>query len=91
MAERSDITVDWGVFSRSSPRIITVGAPSTSLILQDLVDTIRSNTLGETPLDQIDDDALLGKNNITCARCITCCGDNRRCGACIGNIGYQVQ
>ena len=60
MAERSDISIDWGVFSRSSPRIIEVDSPSQALKIQDLVDTIRSNTYGETPLDQIDDDALLG-------------------------------
>ena len=60
MAERSDITIDWGVFSRSSPRIIEVDSPSQALKIQDLVDTIRSNTYGETPIDQIDDDALLG-------------------------------
>lgn len=37
MAVRNDITVDWA----SSPRVITVAAPSTELVLQDLVDTLR--------------------------------------------------
>lgn len=37
MAERSDITVEWG----RSPRIIMVKAPSTTLVMQDLVDTCR--------------------------------------------------
>ena len=61
MAERSDISVDWGVLSRSSPRIVEIGSPSTALVIQDLVDTIRSNTLaaGEVTLDNLDDDALL--------------------------------
>ena len=63
MAERADITVDWGIFSRSSPRVIEVGAPSTNLILQDFVDTLRSNTLaaGEPDLDNLDDDAILSQ------------------------------
>lgn len=38
MVVRSDITIDWS----QSPRIITVLAPSTSLTIQDLVDTCRS-------------------------------------------------
>lgn len=37
MAFRSDLTFDW----ESSPRVITVLAPSTTLNLQDLVDTCR--------------------------------------------------
>lgn len=63
MAERADITVDWGIFSRSSPRVIEVGSPSTTLILQDFVDTLRSNTLpaGEPDLDNLDDDAILSQ------------------------------
>lgn len=63
MSERSDITVDWGIFSRSSPRIIEVGLPSTQLIIQDLVDTLRSNTLpageADDTLDNMDDDLIL--------------------------------
>jgi len=35
---RSDVTVDW----QASPRIITVAAPSTTITIQDLVDTLRS-------------------------------------------------
>jgi hypothetical protein len=60
MAERADITVDWGIFSRSSPRVIEIGSPSTNLIIQDFVDTIRSNSLdaGEPDLDNLDDDAM---------------------------------
>jgi hypothetical protein len=38
MAIRPDITVDFS----SSPRIITIAAPSTTIILQDLYDTLRS-------------------------------------------------
>lgn len=37
MTTRTDITVDWA----SSPRVITVLAPSTELTVQDLVDTAR--------------------------------------------------
>lgn len=37
MVVRSDITVDWS----KSPRIVTVAAPSTEVILQDLHDTLR--------------------------------------------------
>lgn len=37
MTVRTDITIDW----TTSPRIITVAAPSTELLLQDLVDTLR--------------------------------------------------
>ena len=63
MAERSDITTDWGVFDRTSPRLITVGSPSTALVIQDLVDTLRSNTLpageADDSLDNMDDDFIL--------------------------------
>ena len=37
MAFRSDVIVDWS----QSPRIITILAPSTEIIIQDLVDTLR--------------------------------------------------
>lgn len=37
MTVRNDISVDWA----SSPRIITVDAPSTEITIQDLVDTLR--------------------------------------------------
>ena len=63
MAERSDITVDWGIFDRTSPRLVTVGSPSTALVIQDLVDTLRSNTLpageADDSLDNMDDDLIL--------------------------------
>ena len=53
--------MDWGIFSRSSPRIVQVGSPSTELVIQDLVDTLRSNTLpaGEALLENLDDDKIL--------------------------------
>lgn len=38
MTIRTDLTIDWV----SSPRIITVAAPSTEIIMQDLHDTLRS-------------------------------------------------
>jgi hypothetical protein len=63
MTERSDISVDWGIFDRTSPRIIEVASPSTALILQDFVDTMRSNTLGESFIEELDDDAILGDNS----------------------------
>jgi hypothetical protein len=63
MTERSDISVDWGIFDRTSPRIIEVASPSTTLILQDFVDTMRSNTLGESFIEELDDDAILGDNS----------------------------
>lgn len=66
MTERSDVTVDWG----KSPRIITVAAPSTTITVQDLIDTLRSNTLqageADDSLDNMDDDFILdaeGKAN----------------------------
>jgi hypothetical protein len=61
MAERSDISVDWGIITdRSSPRIIEVASPSTLLLIQDLIDSVRSNTLasGEPDLDNLDDDPI---------------------------------
>ncbi len=39
MAIRSDITIDW----ESSPRVITVAAPSVEITIQDLVDTCRDH------------------------------------------------
>jgi len=63
MTERADITVDWGVFSRISPRIIEVSPPSAALAVQDLVDTLRSNTLpageADDSLENLDDDKIL--------------------------------
>ena len=38
MTVRSDVTIDW----TTSPRIITVAAPSTAITVQDLSDTIRA-------------------------------------------------
>jgi len=49
---RSDITVDWS----QSPRIIEVAAPSTSLIVQDLYDTLRS--LADDPAAMDDDEIV---------------------------------
>lgn len=63
MTERSDISVDWGAFDRTSPRVIEIASPSTTLILQDFVDTMRSNTLGESFIEELDDDAVLGDNS----------------------------
>ena len=59
MAERSDITVDWG----KSPRIAEVALPSTELAAQDLHDTFKSDTLqaseADDSLDNMDDDPLI--------------------------------
>lgn len=38
MTVRTDVTIEWG----TSPRIITVAAPSTNIAIQDLVDTCRT-------------------------------------------------
>ena len=60
MTVRTDITVDWA----SSPRIITVAAPSVELTMQDLVDTCRTI---EANLWNLDDEHLLdaaGKENL---------------------------
>jgi len=46
MAIRSDISIEWSV----SPRIVEVAAPSTSLTIQDLYDTLRS--LGVEAIDE---------------------------------------
>jgi hypothetical protein len=61
MTERADVTVMWGVFSRTSPRIVEVDLPSLELLVQDMVDTLRSNTLigGESNLQNIDKDFIL--------------------------------
>lgn len=67
MAERSDITVDWGI----SPRLIEVALPSTEVIAQDLHDTLKSNTLqageADDSLENMDDDPIIdsaGKENL---------------------------
>ncbi len=52
MAHRDDISVDWTI----SPRLITVAAPSTELVLQDLVDTLREL---EASLLSLDDARLI--------------------------------
>lgn len=65
MAERADITVDWG----QSPRIITVAAPSVALDAQDLVDTLRSNTLpageADNSLENLDSDFIVDADGKT--------------------------
>lgn len=59
MTERSDINTDWAL----DPRLIEVEEPSVALLLQDLVDTLRSNTLqpgeADDSLDNMDDDFIL--------------------------------
>lgn len=52
MAFRSDITVNWP----TSPRIVTVAAPSTEVSIQDLLDTLR--TL-EDDIANLDDKKIL--------------------------------
>ena len=63
MTERADITVDWGIFDRTSPRIIEVESPSTVAKVQDIIDTLRSNTLpageADDSLENMDDDFIL--------------------------------
>jgi len=59
MAERSDITVDWGI----SPRLAEVALPSTELATQDAHDTFNSNTLqpgmADASLENIDDEPII--------------------------------
>lgn len=52
MAERGDIVVTWPL----SPRVITVAAPSTEIVQQDLVDTLRKL---ESELVALDDDPIV--------------------------------
>jgi hypothetical protein len=52
MAVRDDVSIDWAV----SPRIIEVDMPSTSIKVQDLVDTLRSH---EEEPDNLDKDYLI--------------------------------
>jgi hypothetical protein len=59
MAERADVTVDWGL----SPRLIEVALPSVELSNQDMHDTLNSNTLqagmADDSLDNMDDDPII--------------------------------
>jgi len=57
VAERTDLTTFW----QESPRIIEVASPSSELVIQDLHDTLRSNTeqAGEGDLDNLDDDQII--------------------------------
>jgi hypothetical protein len=67
MAERSDLTTFW----EESPRLIEIAIPSTEIIMQDLHDTLNSNTEqashSDDSLDNMDDDPLIdsaGKENL---------------------------
>lgn len=57
MTERTDLTTDWS----ESPRIIEVADPSNEIVIQDLHDTLRSNTeqAGEGDLDNLDDEFII--------------------------------
>ena len=59
MTERADITVRWGL----SPRIITVDSPSVTVSIQDLHDTLKSNTLpageADDSMDNMDDTSII--------------------------------
>lgn len=57
MSERADITTLWQL----SPRIVEVASPSVALLIQDLHDTLRSDTRqpGERNLDNLDDDFII--------------------------------
>ncbi len=59
MAERSDLTTFW----EESPRLIELAAPATEIIVQDLHDSLNSNTLQashtDDSLDNMDDDPLI--------------------------------
>lgn len=47
MAIRGDVSVNWEV----SPRIITVASPSTEIVMQDLLDTLRSLEAAQVAID----------------------------------------
>lgn len=59
MAERTDLTTVW----EESPRIVEVASPSTELVIQDLHDTLNSNTKqashADDSLESLDDDPLI--------------------------------
>jgi hypothetical protein len=59
MAERSDLTTFW----EESPRIVEVADPSSEIVLQDLHDTLKSNTEqaseNDDSLDNMDDEPLI--------------------------------
>lgn len=57
MTERTDLTTFW----EEDPRIIEAASPSVEIALQDLHDTLRSNTkqAGEGDLENIDDDFII--------------------------------
>ncbi len=58
MAERSDISVEWSL----SPRLIEVADPSAEVVIQDLHDTLRSETktaAGESDIDNLDEPFLI--------------------------------
>lgn len=59
MAERSDLTTFW----EESPRIVEVASPSVEIVLQDLHDTLKSNTEqaseADDSLENLDDDPLI--------------------------------
>ena len=52
MAERADVYVRWDL----SPRLVIVEAPSTTILVQDIVDTCRAR---ESEISELDDDELL--------------------------------
>lgn len=67
MTERSDLTTFW----EEDPRIVEIASPSVSIIIQDLHDTLKSNTEqaseNDDSLDSLDDEPLIdsaGKENL---------------------------
>jgi hypothetical protein len=52
MSIRNDVTINWEV----SPRIITVDAPSTEMVMQDLIDTLRNE---EAKVANMDDPSIV--------------------------------
>lgn len=73
MAFRTDVSVDWS----TSPRIITVAAPSTEITIQDLVDTCRE-------LEQ-------QSHNMTYARLISAAGKESLGGGVLVGITATLQ
>lgn len=60
MAIRTDFTIDWS----ASPRVITVAAPSTECVMQDLLDTLRYLEAQPTAMEDASIVSASGKEDL---------------------------
>ena len=60
MAIRSDLTYDFN----SSPRVITVNAPSTEIVIQDIIDSCRNKEASVEAIDNVELIDAAGKENL---------------------------